>query len=164
MRNQGLILIGVVLIAAGLMFLLGNLFDINLGAYCFPVGLILLGVFLMLRPRMVAPGTRSDVLLIGDLDRSGTWDVTDEEVWAFIGDINYDLTKASIPKGDTTIRVTGFINDVEIFALGERRHLHQCHLLHHFFQRGGAAGGRELPGTRQVAECQLRCGGSASEL
>jgi predicted membrane protein len=116
MRNQGLILIGVVLIAAGLMFLLGNLLDINISAFCFPLGLILLGVFLIMRPRMVGPDTRSEVLLIGDLDRSGAWDVMDEEVWAFIGDISYDLTKATVPKGDTTVRVNGFINDVEIFA------------------------------------------------
>lgn len=116
MRNQGLIFIGMTLIAAGLMFLLSNVFDINLAAFCFPVGLILLGVFLIMRPRMLGPGTRSDVLFLGDWERTGEWAVGDEELWSFIGDINYDLTRAVVPKGDSTIRVTGFINDVEIFA------------------------------------------------
>ncbi len=48
MRNQGLIVIGVVLIAAGLMFLLGNLFDINIGAFMIPMALIGLGIFLIM--------------------------------------------------------------------------------------------------------------------
>lgn len=116
MRNQGLIFIGFMLIVAGLMFLLGNVFDINLAAFCFPVGLILLGLFLILRPRMLGPGTRSDVLFLGDWERAGAWDVGDEELWSFIGDITYDLTKAVVPKGDSIIRVNGFINDVAIFV------------------------------------------------
>lgn len=116
MRNQGLIVIGIILIAAGLMFLLSNVLDINLAAFCIPVGLILLGVFLIMRPRMLGPGTQSDVLFLGDLEREGAWAVGDEELWSFIGDISYDLTKAVVPKGDSTIRVNGFINDVEIFV------------------------------------------------
>ncbi len=56
------------------------------------------------------------MLFIGDVDRAGAWDVTDEELWSFIGDISYDLTKAVVPKGDTTIRCNGFINDIEIFV------------------------------------------------
>ena len=116
MRNQNLIIVGVVLMAVGLMFLFGNLFDINLAAFCFPVGLIVLGFFLLIRPRMVAANTRSDVLFIGDLERTAPWNVTDEELWSFIGDVTYDLTSANVPKGQTTIRNTGFISDIEIVA------------------------------------------------
>jgi predicted membrane protein len=118
MRNQGLIFIGILLIGAGLTFLLGNLFDINLAAFCFPIGLILLGAFLILRPRMLGPDTRTDVLFLGDWERTGVWSVGDEELWSFIGDINYDLTKAVVPKGESLIRLNGFINDVEIFVPG----------------------------------------------
>lgn len=116
MRNQSLILIGVILIAAGLMFLVGNLLDINIGAFCFPVGLMLIGLFLILRPRMVGPDTRSDVLFIGDWERSGPWEGGNEELWAFVGDINYDLTKATLPKGESKFKMVGFVNDVEIFV------------------------------------------------
>lgn len=116
MRNQSLIIVGVILVAVGLMFLLGNLLNINLAAFCFPMGLIILGFFLLIRPRMVPANTRSDVLFIGDMERTAPWNVTDEELWSLIGDIKYDLTSAAIPKGQTTIRCTGFISDIEIVA------------------------------------------------
>ena len=44
MRNQGQVIFGILIILIGLMFLFGNLFDVNVGALCFPVGLILVGV------------------------------------------------------------------------------------------------------------------------
>ncbi|MBP6786103.1 MAG: hypothetical protein KA170_00840 [Candidatus Promineofilum sp.] len=116
MRNQGQIYIAVFIIIAGVLLLLGNLFDINLGAYCFPAGLILLGLFVLLRPRMVEPGTRSHTTLIGDFNRAGPGELTDEEYWAFIIDANFDLTKYDIPPGETIIRGYSFIGDVEIFA------------------------------------------------
>ena len=116
MRNQGQIYIAVFIIIAGVLLLLGNLFNINIWAYIFPVGLILLGVFVLLRPRTVAPGTRSHMMLIGDFNRAGPGDLTDEEYWGFIVDANYDLTKYDIPPGETIIRGYSFIGDIEIFA------------------------------------------------
>lgn len=115
-NNQGAILVGLALMLAGVIFLIGNIFNLNVWAYCFPLGLILLGVFLLMRPRMVGPDTNSQVMLIGELERSGVYEVKDEEFWSFIGDVNYDLTKADVPYGETTIRGFGFIGDVSIYA------------------------------------------------
>ena len=116
MRNRGMVYIALLIIAAGVILLVGNLFDLNLGAFCFPVGLILLGLFFLLRPRAVAPGTRSSTVLIGDFDRAGPGELAAEEYFGFIIDANYDLTKYDIPAGETIIRGFSFIGDVEIFA------------------------------------------------
>lgn len=116
MRNQGLIYIGIVLIAAGLLFLIGNVLNINVWAICFPAALILLGIFVLLRPSMTKPGTRSDFVFIGELERSGPFELQDEEFWSFIGDAEFDLTKASIQPGETLIRGYNFIGDIEILV------------------------------------------------
>ncbi|MBK7219502.1 MAG: hypothetical protein IPH95_21185 [Candidatus Promineofilum sp.] len=101
MRNQGMALIGALVMVAGILLLLSSLFDFNLWAVCFPLGLILLGVFVIFRPRMVGPDTRAG------------WA---REHWAFVLDGTFDLTKADIPPGETLIRAFGFVNDVEIFV------------------------------------------------
>ena len=116
MRNQGMALIGALLMIAGIVFLLGNLFDFNIWAVCFPLGLILLGLFVLFRPRMVGPDTHSTVAFVDEAERSGPWTLTNEEHWAFVLDATFDLTKADIPPGETLIRCFGFVNDVEIFV------------------------------------------------
>lgn len=116
MRNRGMVYLAIMIIAAGVLLLLGNLFDIDFGAYCFPVGLILLGLFVLLRPRAVEPGTRSSTVFIGDFDRAGPGELAAEEYFGLIIDANYDLTKYDIPPGETVIRGFSFIGDVEIFA------------------------------------------------
>lgn len=114
MNNRGLAFIGVVIILAGVLLLAGNLLNISLGAYCLPLGLILLGVFVMLRPRLAPEGTKGSVLFIADVERGDNWTVGDEEIWSFIADIDFDLSKADIPLGDSVVRGYGFINDVAI--------------------------------------------------
>lgn len=116
MRNQGMVYIAIFIILAGVFLLIGNLFDINFGAFCFPLGLILLGVFFLMRPRLAGPGTRSHMVLIGDIERAGPGELSAEEVWGFIIDANYDLTKFDVPPGETVIRGYSFIGDIEIFA------------------------------------------------
>jgi len=116
MRSQGMALIGGLIMVAGVVLLIGNIFDFNIWAICFPLGLILLGVFVLLRPRMVADGTASHIILIGDLERAGQWTLTNEEVWSFVVDADFDLTKADIPPGETVIRAVSFVADFEIYA------------------------------------------------
>lgn len=116
MRNQGMIFLAILIILAGVFLLVGNLFNINLGAFCFPLGLILLGIFVLIRPRMIGPDTTSHTVLIGDFDRAGPGELTAEEYWGFIVDANFDLTKYDIPPGETIIRGFSFIGDVEIFV------------------------------------------------
>ncbi len=73
MRNQGMALIGALLMIAGILFLLGNLFDFDLGAVCFPLGLVLLGLFVLFRPRLVGPDTASHVSFVNEAERPGPW-------------------------------------------------------------------------------------------
>jgi lia operon protein LiaF len=116
MRNYGLMVIGVVLILFGLMFLIGNVFDIDVGALCWPVGLILFGVWILLRPQLASPGKALRMRAFGPIRRDGAWQVADEELWLFVGDVHLDLMQAEIPLGETLIRVSGFVGNVRMLV------------------------------------------------
>lgn len=114
MRSQGRILIGTLIIIAGVLLLLGAVFDINVGLFCFPVGLILLGIWLLFRPQMVGPETGFRVAFFGPVRRDGRWQVTDQEIWLAVGDVRLDLGEADIPSGVTDIRIFAFVADVRL--------------------------------------------------
>ena len=114
MRNQGQLFIGLILVFAGVLFLAGTVFNINMWAFCWPLGFILLGVWLIARPQMVAPDTRFMQQFIGEIKREGVWQVEDSELWAFIGDIELDMTQAHFTPGDTKLSLYSFIGDVRI--------------------------------------------------
>jgi predicted membrane protein len=116
MRNQEQIFLGAILILLGILFLISNVFDVDVGAFCWPIAFILLGVWLLLRPQMLSPDTAMTQKLFGEIERTGAWQVTDEEIWAFITDLDLDMTKADIPVGETHIRCLGFIGDIELFV------------------------------------------------
>jgi lia operon protein LiaF len=48
--------------------------------------------------------------------RKGTWQVKNEEIWTFLGDVFLDLTGAEIPGGETVYRIYGFIGDVDLIV------------------------------------------------
>mgnify|MGYP001066960848 CR=1 FL=1 len=54
MRIPGQVIFGILIILIGLMFLFGNLFDVDVGALCFPTALILVGVW---RLPLLHPGS-----------------------------------------------------------------------------------------------------------
>ena len=115
MRNRGQLFIGIVLILVGLVFLIGHLFDVNVWAL-WPLGLILLGVWLLLRPRLITSDVVVRQRLLGDIHRDGVWQVADEEIWIGVGDVELDMTRADIPVGETRLRVFGFVGDVDVFV------------------------------------------------
>lgn len=116
MQNRGMVFIALLIILAGVLLLLGNLFNLDIGTFCWPLGLILLGAFLIFRPRMAGPDTNTHMTFIGDIRRNGPGELEQEEIWGFITDVEYDLTKYDIPPGETIISNNSFIGDVEIFA------------------------------------------------
>lgn len=116
MQNRGIVILAVVLILTGAVLLLGNLTDLPIASICFPLGIILLGVVFLFRPRMVGPDTNSHMVLFGDIERAGPGTLAAEETWGFILDATYDLTKYDVPPGETLVRVLTFISDVEIFV------------------------------------------------
>lgn len=116
MRSQGQLVIGLGIIAIGVIILIGNVFDINLWGLCWPTALILLGLWLLLRPRMVREGAEVTLIPIGDVQRDENWDLEDEEFWVFVGDLDLDLARAEIPVGELNYRVYGFVGDVELIV------------------------------------------------
>jgi len=114
MRNRGPLFIGALLVIFGVVLLLGNLFQINIWELCWPIGLILLGVWLLFRPRLALPGTFVNIRFIENEKRYGVWQVGTEEFWSFIGDVRLDMTQATIPTGETTFHLYGFIGDLDI--------------------------------------------------
>jgi len=116
MHNTRQIFIGVAIIVIGLIALIGAIFDVDLGRFVCPTVLILAGVWLLVRPRTSSPGTAFTTKLLGDVSRHGEWQVTDEEITLGVGDIELDMTHADIPVGETHIRVSGFVNSIELIV------------------------------------------------
>ena len=71
---------------------------------------------MILRPRMISSDTAIEQKLIGEISRDGVWEVRDEELWLGIGDIELDMTRASIPLGETRLRIFGLVGDLEVLV------------------------------------------------
>jgi predicted membrane protein len=115
-RNQGRIVAGIAIIGIGLLFLVGTVFRVNVWAFCLPIGLIVIGAWMLLRPSMVGPDVRISQKVLGDIRRKGAWDVVDEEIWLGVGDVRLDLTEATIPTGEPKIQIYGFVGDVDLIV------------------------------------------------
>ncbi|MBC7236532.1 MAG: cell wall-active antibiotics response protein [Chloroflexi bacterium] len=116
MRNEGRLVLGLVLLGLGILLLLSRLLALNVGAFCWPVFLILVGIWLIVRPHMVGPERRVNQRLLGDIRRRGPWTVTDEEIWIGVGDVRLDLTEAELPAYETTLRIYGGVADVDLIV------------------------------------------------
>ena len=116
MHNRGYIVIGAVIIALGVVALISAWIGVDFCALAFPLALIAAGVYIILRPRFAPPGTAMHVRLLGDVKRTGAWTALDEEQWILIGDATYDLTQATLPPGETLIRVLGFVGDLKLIV------------------------------------------------
>lgn len=115
MKLRGEVLAGVLLVLVGSLALISTLFNVDFGLLCWPSFFILLGVWIIIRPRMVSEETDLHLILLGDLHRSGEWTVTDQELWAFITDVDLDFTQADIPVGVTSIKLFGFVGDIDLY-------------------------------------------------
>ena len=113
MRNRAMILVGSLLILLGLLSAISAIFDINLWMVCWPTLLILIGVLLLVGPRIGFPVEGVKILPISSIRRSESWQVGDEDIWTFVGDIRLDFSQAEIPSGVSTIRVVGFVGDID---------------------------------------------------
>jgi len=114
MHNRGQIFIGSALVIIGVVLAIGAIFNINVWAFCWPLALILAGVWFLVRPRFLSPGTFSNFHPLGGIRRYGSWPVVNEEIWMFVGDVDLDLLHADLPAGETTLRIYGFVGDVDL--------------------------------------------------
>ena len=112
MDKKWLLIIGGMAILYGIILLMGRLFNFNGWAFFFPLLLIGLGIWVILRPHMLGTHGQVQTRLLGDIVRSGSWQVVPEEIWFGIGDVHLDFTQAVIPDGETTITIFGFVNDI----------------------------------------------------
>jgi lia operon protein LiaF len=114
MDKRWILWIGIIIVVIGVFLLVGELFQFSAGAFLFPAVLVGLGVWLILRPRMLGPNGQVYARILGDVVRKGAWQVKAEELWLIIGDIHLDLTEAQVPEGETTFTIYGFVNDIKL--------------------------------------------------
>lgn len=115
MINRGQFGLGLALVVMGVVFLIGTIFKIDVWAICWPTGLILVGLWLVLRPQLAAPGSITDVTLLGDVRRRGKWVVQNSDTWLGVADVDMDFTEAEIPPGETCLRFYGFVSDIKMY-------------------------------------------------
>jgi predicted membrane protein len=116
MQNRNQLFLSMFLILLGLGFLLANLLRISFWNICLPTSLIVIGVLLLIRPKVFGASSASSWYLFGDVKREGEWTVANEEFWLFFGDAKLDFTRAQLPVGETSIRINGFIGDIDVTA------------------------------------------------
>lgn len=114
MFTQRRLLIGSLLVFFGILLLVGEIFDLEVGKICWPAGLILLGVFLIARPGMFGPASAAKLRPFANIRRAGIWQPASEEIWMLVGDVRLDLTQAMLPPGETVVTIYGFVGDIHL--------------------------------------------------
>ena len=112
--NRFALFLGLVFVLGGALLLAGNIFQFNAWAVCWPVALIGLGGWFVYRASRLPVGGAATLRLIGDLNRRGIWQLANEEINLLVGDVNFDLTQATIPVGETRLRFSGFVNEINL--------------------------------------------------
>ena len=111
-RNQALL--GGILILAGLLFLVSTIFRVDFWEFCWPAALILIGVWIIARPRMVSSETDVRMSIFGDIDADMMEGSSKQEFWSAIGDVDLDLTTVAPPSGMFKINVYTFVGDIDL--------------------------------------------------
>lgn len=108
------IVLGIVFIFLGLISLLEIVFEIKIGHYIGPLILICLGLVLILRPKMAGPNADVKTSLFGQVRKTGSWEVTNLELWSFVGETRLDFTQAIFQEAENKIKLLGFVKEVRI--------------------------------------------------
>jgi hypothetical protein len=112
-RSQ--VIIGIILILLGLIALMNQVFpNFQIGRFVGPLILIGLGLLLILRPRIAGPDVIVQIPILGDIRKTGIWEVTQHEIWWFVGSSRLDFSEAVFPKGAAVIKIFGFVTDVKV--------------------------------------------------
>jgi predicted membrane protein len=115
MRNQPRVIFAVILITFGVLLIVGQVFNFDIGSIFWPLLIILLGLFLIFRPKIGSFRGDVNIRPLGEIDRRGAWEVADEEIWMFVGEVDLDFTQTELPEGETHIRILAFVPDVNLY-------------------------------------------------
>jgi len=109
------IIIGITLVVLGIFSLLNQVFPgLRIGRFFMSLLLIGLGALLILRPRVAGPGVIVQFPILGDMRKTGAWEVTQHEIWWFVGSNRFDFSEAVFPNKDAHVKVLGFVADLKI--------------------------------------------------
>ena len=114
MNKRVIMFIGGFLIVLGILQIINYFTSINLWAIFFSIGLILLGFWIIFRPVSIIPTEGYNFRPFGDINRYGEWRVNQETILMFVGDVKFDLSRALIDPGVTSIRIISFVADLDI--------------------------------------------------
>jgi predicted membrane protein len=104
----------VLLILFGGLLLLANLLNIDSGAIFWPLLLVFVGAFVILRASRQTEGGHSTFKLIGEIDRRGKWQVADEDVTGFVLEYDLDFSAADFSSGQPQLHLFAFVSDVTL--------------------------------------------------
>jgi predicted membrane protein len=115
MKVKGQLTFAWILIAFGVLLLIGNFVGIDFGDIFWPLVLITVGLFLIFRPQVISPA-HAKYYFAGDVNVNETWDMNKKEIRMFAGDVRINLADIKLSSDETNFVVTAFAGDVDIFA------------------------------------------------
>lgn len=115
MFDSGQKKIAWILIGLGIVSLVGNILNIDIGDIFWPMVIILIGLFFVFRPQVVNPAN-AKVFFAGDVEVDETWDLSKEEIRIFAGDIHIDLVNLELPTGEMNLRIRAFVGKVDMLV------------------------------------------------
>lgn len=105
-----------VLIGIGAVYFVANLTNFNMSRIFWPLVLVIVGGILVFRPQIFRINSGVILAFVRELNLDGDWTVENKEYMNFVGDFDLDMREASIPVGETEIRMSGFVNEVKIWV------------------------------------------------
>ena len=113
MFSNGRSTFAIFLITAGTIMIFAILVGRNTDGLFWPLALVFIGLWFIFRPA-ASSGENFRLRFASNISEYGEWQVKDEEMYAFAHDIDYDLTEARIPEGETHVRITGFASELTV--------------------------------------------------
>jgi predicted membrane protein len=114
MGKRGQQVLAISLIVLGGLLLAARFLSISPGRIFWPLVLVILGVILVVSPQSLRPSANSRFAFAGDYYFDESWEVQSQEFRMFAGDVEFDLTNAAIPEGETFIQVYCFAGDLDV--------------------------------------------------
>ena len=107
-------ILGIFLVTLGVLSIFRQITGIDIWKFIFPLLLVLLGLFMIFKPKINSQSKESTIRFLGEIYKDGQWNVQSQEIWLFIGDLKLDFRNALVPDGISEIHIFGFVQDLRI--------------------------------------------------